>query len=385
MTRSLKLFGLALFGALAFTASCGGDDGGGDDTGTGATGGGGTGGSGGGTCNATLGFPGTCKTGADEECCATTLPVLRKRDKDDNLIAPDWSCIGIGAAMGGTGGTGGTTDAGADAAAGAAGAATGGAAGTDGGTSQNKFEVTDFSNSNPVADIEVELYEGDSIFGKQPFHTDFTKGTSNHTDDSTLNVGQFYFPHPAFSVLSYRVKEKPGTSGAKEFVGFGYDIPAAPGKVEGNTLSPSTYAQLANYVVPIVGWSPPTDLAIITGPIRDCAGDDVGGALIKFFDESTGQEVQPGCGDRDIRYVYFDGSYPNTKCTFTDYRQSLWVIVNAVSNAPGQPGAGKKYRVEYWGRLKDSDPELGVKFAQKSLEIFANTVNVHNVVPNVQQ
>jgi hypothetical protein len=59
------------------------------------------------------------------------------------------------------------------------------------------------------------------------------------------------------------------------------------------------------------------------------------------------------------------------------------VIANSPTNAAGAT-KGHKYRVEYWGRLTESQAEP-VKFAQKSLEIFANTVNVHQVRPNVQQ
>jgi hypothetical protein len=177
------------------------------------------------------------------------------------------------------------------------------------------------------------------------------------------------------------VKEKPGV--AKEFVGFGEQVPAVPGKVTGSTLSPTTYEQLSQFAVPLVGWSPPPDLAIVTGPVRDCKGDDVGGARIKFFDEDADKEIAPGTCERDVRYIYFDGQYPNPKCSYTDYRQSLWVIANAPSNAAA-PNKGHKYRVEYWGRLSDANTEP-VKFAEKSLEIFQNTVNVHQVRPNVMQ
>ena len=170
---------------------------------------------------------------------------------------------------------------------------------------------------------------------------------------------------------------------AKEFVGFGEEVPDVPGKVVGNTLSPDLYLQLATFVVPLPGWSPPDDLSILTGPVRDCKGEDVGGARVRYFDEDSNKEVEPGSCDRDIRYVYFDAQYPNPKCAYTDYRQSLWVIANAPANAAG-PNKGHKYRIEYWGRLKDSDTEP-VKFAQKSIEVYAKTVNVHQIRPNIQQ
>jgi hypothetical protein len=374
---------MVLVGTLGVVGhACGGDDGGGSHGGsgggTGGTGAGGTG-TGGATCGPTSpDFPGSCKPGALEECCSDTLPVMKRRDKNDNLVDPDWSCIGIGAAgaggtgMGGTGGTtdGGTTDGGT----------------TDGGTTdaagpKNIFQLVDFSNDQPIGDVEVELYEGESIFGKTPFIQATTKGVTT-TGDPGLNVGEFYFDHPSSPFISYRVKEKPDV--CKAFVGFGYDVPPAPGKVKGNTLTPNLYLELASFAVPIAGWEPPTDLAIVTGPIRDCAGNDVGGARIKFIDEATETEVQPGTCDRDVRYIYFDGSYPNPKCTYTDWKQSLWLIVNARANEPGTPGEGKKYRVEYWGRLRDSDT-ASVKFAQKSVEIVQNTVNVHEIRPNIQQ
>jgi hypothetical protein len=318
------------------------------------------------------GSPGACHPSAPPQCCSTTLPVMVVRGANNDLVAPDWSCI-KGGGMGGSGGGGGSgpTDGGAGEAGGDAGPA----------ANQNKFEVEDFISSAGVVDIEVELYEGQSMVDKTPFHTDFTKGLVNHVDDATLNNGQFWFPHPASPLISYRVKEKPGI--AKEFVGFGEEVPAPPGKVGGSTLSPPSYEQLSTFAVPIPGWEPPPDLAIVVGPIRDCAGDDVGGARIKYFDEETGQEMPAGTGERDIRYIYFDSQYPEPKCSYTDYRQSLWVIANAPANAAG-PNKGHKYRVEYWGRLDESQA-TAVKFAEKSLEIFQNTVNVHQVRPNVQQ
>ena len=240
--------------------------------------------------------------------------------------------------------------------------------------------MEDFSSGNAVVDIEVELYEGEAIVDKTPFHTAFSKGPIN-TGDPKLNNGQFYFPHPSSKYISYRVKEKPGI--AKEFVGFGEEVPTPPGKVVGNTLSPDLYLQLSTFVVPLPGWTPPDDLAIITGPVRDCSGNDVGGARVRYFDVDAGKEVEPGSCDRDIRYVYFDAQYPNPKCAYTDYRQSLWVIANAPGNAAG-PNKGHKYRIEYWGRLKDSDTEP-VKFAEKEIEVFSKTVNVHQIRPNIQQ
>jgi hypothetical protein len=242
------------------------------------------------------------------------------------------------------------------------------------------FHVEDFSSNEGVADIDVELYEGDSIIGKTAFFSGTTKGPEN-PGAAELNTGDFYFPHPAAPTLSYRVKEKPGV--AKEFVGFGENVPAPPGRVTGSTLSPTLYEQLANFAVPLVGWTPPEDLAIVTGPVQDCAGDDVGGTLVKFFDEGSGSEITPGTCERDVRYIYFDASYPNPKCTYTDYRQSLFLIVNAEANASG-PKQGAKFRIEFWGRLSDANAEP-VKFAEKSIDIFANTVNVHQIKPNVQQ
>jgi hypothetical protein len=349
---------------LAAIVACSSDDTKETPSGTGGTPG--AGGSGGGCGKTPLGFPGECHAKAPPECCSATLPVMKVR-REGALADPDWSCI-----TGGGGGAGGA--AGASGGAGAAGAA--GAA-----EMRNVFEVEDFVSEKGVPDIGVELFEGESLVGRTPFYTDVTKGVENHANDSTLNPGQFWFPHPASPIISYRVKEKPGI--AKEFVGYGYDVPPPPRKVTGATLSPASYEQLSAFAVPIAGWDPPPDLAIVVGPIRDCAQNDVGGARIKFFDEQSNQEIEPGTCDRDVRYIYFDDQYPNPRCAYTDYRQSLWVIANSPSNGAGA-GLGKKYRVEYWGRLSESQTEP-VKFAEKSLEIVQNTVNVHQIMPNVQQ
>jgi hypothetical protein len=379
VSRSFKLLGVIVAGSLTVGAyACGG---GGDDS-AGGSGGGGTGGSG--ATGASGGQSGVCQPGAPPECCAETRPVMQVRDSSFNLVAPDWSCI-MGGATGGAGGAAGAAGAASGGAAGAAGAASGGAAGAAGAagapSTDNIFRLEDFSSNDPKPDIEVELFEGDSLFGATPFLDTFTKGPA-HPGPTELNQGEFYFPHPASGVISYHVYAK--GADAKEFAGFGYAVPAPPGKVTGNTLSESLFATIAGFAVPIPGWQLPADLAIVTGPIRDCKGDDVGGGTIKYFDDATGQELVPGEGERDVRYIYFDGEYPNPTCAYTDYRQSLWVVANAPSNAPGTPGAGHKYHVEYWGRLTDANAQP-VKFAEKSLEVFAGTVNVHEIHPNVQQ
>lgn len=350
----------------------------------------GTGGSGGTdsgpTCGPTTsGFTGTCQAGAPQQCCAASLPVMQVRI-NNQLVPPDWSCIGIGtpkdAGAGGSGGSAGT-DAGAGGTSGTD-AGTGGSAGAsaEGGPppNENIFEVQDFGGSDLVADVDVDLFAGDSIVDQKPFFTGTTKGPST-PGPAELNNGQFYFPHPSSPILSYHVKAKPGV--AMDFVGFGYAVPPPPGKVQGATVSPPLYNQLASFAVPIPGWTPPPDLGIVTAPIRDCSENDVGGALFKLIDGATGKEVQAGTCGTDPRFIYFDGQYPNPKCQYSDFRQALMLVVNAPTNTTGA-NKGHVYKIQFFGRLRASDTKP-VMFAEKSVEIFANSVNVYEIKPNIMQ
>ncbi|MBE7478834.1 MAG: hypothetical protein HS104_02425 [Polyangiaceae bacterium] len=320
----------------------------------GGAGAGGTAGSpDGGGCGPTpLGFTGACKPGAPTACCAATLPVMTRQGS----LPPNWSCIGVG--DGGTGGAG----------------------GTGGGGGQNTFRVEDWSSSTPVGDMAVDLFAGDSILGATPFHSGYSKGP-NHPGPAALGVGELYFPHPASATLSYLVHEVPGVT--KPFYGFGLPVPAAPGLVTGSAVSATLYQQLANFCVPLVGWTPPPDLALIMGPIRDCDGNDVGGARVKFFDAHLNQEVVPGTCPRDVRYVYFDGALPNPKCEYTSSTGSAFIIANALQNAACAT-QGKKLRLEFWGRLQASNAGA-VKFAERMVEVFPDTINLHVIQPNVQQ
>ncbi|MCC6216777.1 MAG: hypothetical protein IT376_18100 [Polyangiaceae bacterium] len=374
MTQS-KWFALAALASLVVAAAaCSGSD---EDpkpgsTATGGTGGGGSGGAGatggGSSSSATSctsdasGYSCTCAKGAPAECCGATLPPMVVR-KDDQLVAPDWSCI-----QGGGAGAGGAAGAPGDAGAG------------DAGPAQRVFEVEDFGGSSLVADVDVEVFEGVGILGKTPYVTGTTKGPST-PGPTELNNGQLYIPEPTTPYVSYRVAEKPGI--AKQFVGIGLQVEPAPAKLSGATVSPSLYNQLATFAVPLPGWTPPTDLGIVTGGLRDCAGDDVGNVIFELIDESTGQPIPSGTGPRDPRLLYFDGSYPNPKCGYSDYRQSLFLVINAPTNDSGA-GAGKKYKVRFLGRFTESDAAPRA-FAEQSLEISQNSVTVYYVRPNLPQ
>lgn len=373
MTQS-KWFALAALASLVVAAAaCSGSD---EDpkpgtTATGGASGGGSGGSGatggGSSSSATSctndasGYSCTCAKGAPAECCSATLPPMVVR-KDDQLVAPDWSCIEGG------GGAGGSAGAAGDAGAG------------DAGPAQRVFEVEDFGGSSLVADVSVEVFEGVGILGKTPYVTGTTKGPST-PGPTELNNGQLYIPEPASPFVSYRVAEKPGI--AKQFVGIGLAVEPAPAKLSGATVSPSLYNQLATFAVPLPGWTPPADLGIVTGGLRDCAGDDVGNVIFELIDESTGQPMASGTGPRDPRLLYFDGSYPNPKCGYSDYRQSLFLVINAPTNDSGA-GAGKKYKVRFLGRFAESDAAPRA-FAEQSLEISQNSVTVYYVRPNLPQ
>jgi hypothetical protein len=269
-------------------------------------------------------------------------------------LSPNWSCIGIGS--GGSGGSGGT------------------------GSGQNVFRVEDFQNGDGVADLEVALYAGNSIIGQTPFHTGFTKGPL-HPGPAQLAVGELLYSHPGTPTLSYHVLGSPGV--AMDFYGFGLDALPAPATVVGLTMSPTLFEQLANFAVPLVGWTLPDDLAMVTGPVRDCDGNDVGGARVKLIDVATNQDVVPGTCERDLRYIYFDSSYPNPKCQYSEASNARFLLVNAEANASG-PKAGQAFRIELWGRLQASDASP-VKFAERSVDLFPGVMNVHVIPPNVTQ
>lgn len=333
--------GSAAIGGTA--AAAGSAPGGAGSGGIAATEGGGTGGAGGAECPTELGFPGACDSTAPTTCCAATLPVMTRAGS----MPPDWSCIGIG-----SGGSGGSS-----------------------GVGENVFRLVDFVSEQPAGDVEVELYAGDAIIGKTPFYTGFTKGPA-HPGPLELAIGELYFANPGSGTLSYRAK---ATGAAKETFGFGHVIPAPPGAVMGVAISSSGYVQLAMFAVPLPGWTPPADLGIVIAPIVDCSGNDVGGALAKLVDVATGQEVRPGSCERDVRYLYFDPTYPNPKCAFTAPENALFLVANAPSSA-----SGVALRLELWGRLQAADT-APKKFAERAIDVFPDTINVHLLRPNVPQ
>ncbi|MEB2312010.1 MAG: hypothetical protein OZ921_20255 [Sorangiineae bacterium] len=377
MQRPLRLLGLVLVGAMAagVVACSGGDDDSpkGGTGGSGATGGGSsTGGTSGGTCGpVSAEFPGKCALGADSLCCDTTLPVLTVT-KSGQQVAPDWSCIT------GAGGAGGAAGSGAGGAAGS------GAAGAAGGP-QRIFVVKDFLTGNAVPDLDVDLYEGDHIYGQTPFASGTTKGPESG-GPAELNDGELFFPTPAASVIAYHVHAKPNV--AKEFYGFGDRMFAPPRRIEGTTIRPSDYATLATAVANAYpgttpGWTPPAGYGIVAAPIRDCDDDDLRGARFVLVDGDTGKPLPAGNCDTDARYIYSDADVPQPKCTFSHPKQSLGVVINVPPNTDAATAA-HKYKLQFWGRISESDAEP-VLFMEQEVEVFADAVTVYQLLPNVRR
>ena len=289
--------------------------------------------------------------------CNGPLPVMTV-SRNQQLVAPDWSCLGQSADAGSDAG-----DPGSD------------AGDADAGT-QNLFELTDFVSGNAIAGVQVDLFFGNTIVGQQPDFSGTTAGAMGGTDGE--GPGQFWFPHPTTAQIAYREHETTGKT--KALIEFDDAVGAPPKKLGGNGISQSGFNTLALAAVPIPGWTPPTDHGIVAVAARDCAGNDVEGAVAELVDDATGQVIAAGDGNSDLKYVYFNGGgVPDTTCSYTNSQEALIVMINAPANGDG-PASGQSITVQWKGRVTESDADPKV-FAKRKAEIFQNAVNVFHLAP----
>ena len=305
---------------------------------------------------------------ADLTKCSGPLPVLKVM-KGGQLVDPDWSCLGQDSGAGGAD----AGDSGTDAASGDAGDVDGGPP-----PNSNLFDLQAFGSSNsPMANIDVEIFNDNIVFDRAPSFTGTTAGPDGGVNGARM--GQFWFPHPVGPRMAYRVKAVPEVT--QQMIDFDLAVPAAPGKVSGNGIAPSKFKTLAIAAVPISGWTPPEDLGIVVSPPRDCAGNDLEGAVGQLVDEETCTVVPGGTGKRDVHYVYFGrNELPESACTFSNADSALLVIINAPNNTEGV-GKGHKYSLRFLGRMTESATEP-VVFARRPLEVFPNSINIVHPLPH---
>lgn len=355
---------LAIVGAAA-ASSCSSSDSAAPGGEAGSGGGAGTGGSGGSGGADDAGDDAAKTDGGDAGCvqpaqksiphCSGELPVMKVRKSDgaggDTYVNADWSCLGKGPSDGGV-------------------------PDLDGGGGQSTFRLRGFSSGDPMVSVDVDMFWGNAIVDKTVDFSGTTAGPGG--DDAGTAAGDLLFPTPGVSKFAYRVKEKANVT--RSLVEFDVSTPAVGAGVEGNGIAPSLFNTLAIAAVPIPGWTPPTDLGILALAARDCNGDDVEGAQGEIWDDDANAAVVPCSGKRDPHYVYFDeSSLPNTYCTYTNATESLFIVINAPVNSEGA-NKGHHYSFHWKGLLADGDTQPTV-FATKSLEIFPNAINVHQVRP----
>lgn len=304
------------------------------------------------------------------EHCSGPLPVMAVY-KDDGSgtkkpVKPDWSCMGASADAG--------AEAGADAGDPDAGDPDAGAAG-----GEALFELRGFSSDDPMGGVQVEVFSNNAILGGGgASFTATTAGPLGDTDAGTT-VGQFRFPVPGERTpMAYRALAKQDVT--KTLVEFDVESPLPGDKFTGNGISPSVFDTLAISAVKIPLWTPPADLGIVAVAVRDCADDDVEGALVDLVDDATQQPLSACNGARDLRYVYFDtSSLPNANCTYTNHEEPLVVMINAPANGDG-PAVGHGYTIRFRGRIDDTDTEPRV-FATRPAEVYSGAINVYHLRP----
>jgi hypothetical protein len=197
---------------------------------------------------------------------------------------------------------------------------------------------------------------------------EFTTGDDGSFSPVSARAGSWY---------AYRVFEnaRGGTAATRytDSVQYNEVAPTAPGgTIEGNAVAFSTIE-----LIPLsLGLERETGTTILAGRVQDCAGVDVGGAIVRAF-RGDGSEVLDAGIESSIgpHYRYFrrigDDSNPSNEQAFTNF-EGLYAAINI----PVEPGL---LRVEAWGRRPgDAMPVL---LGCEGIRTLANGVSIINLQP----
>jgi hypothetical protein len=187
-------------------------------------------------------------------------------------------------------------------------------------------------------------------------------------------MGDGMVTSPASGWYAYRVFERPGPTAGSRYVDSVQINEPAPattgGSVEGNAVSASTL----NLIPAAFGFTRVPTTAIIAGAVRDCADDNVRGAIIRLY-RADGCEILNGTEASDPHIAYFDGmENPDNLSLFTQV-DGLYASANVTAPATGF----ETIRVEAWARTTDGGPIERV--GCEAVGIYENGVSIVNIAP----
>lgn len=182
-------------------------------------------------------------------------------------------------------------------------------------------------------------------------------------------------PH-ASGWYAYRVFQNlsGGTDATRytDSVQYNEPAPATAGQsVDGNAVALSTIQ-----IIPLsLGLSREPGTTILSGRVQDCAGNDVGGAIVRVFDPSGNEILEADEALAEgTHYRYFrrlgDESRPSNEQPSTNY-EGLYAVINVAQSE-------NLYRVEAWGVDGSGDPQL---LGCEAIRTLADGVSIVNVGP----
>jgi hypothetical protein len=236
---------------------------------------------------------------------------------------------------------------------------------TGGAPVSTRFELRDFREKFEVSGTDVWVFTDNEI-GNECTAPSCQSFTSDTMGNGTVTL-------PADGWFAYRVLPKSGLSRMTTvFAVFQYNMaaPSTEGRaVQGNSVSGSTI----DLIPALLGISRTDGLAIVSGRIRDCAGNYVQNAIIRVFDPD-GNEIEQGELNDEPHFHFFNGDAMNNLPDQTQTQSNadgLFVLVQipVVDDRP--------YRVEAWGNLDGELTQLGCESAR----IFSDSVTIVNMDP----
>jgi hypothetical protein len=197
---------------------------------------------------------------------------------------------------------------------------------------------------------------------------EFTTGDDGTFSPVTVGASSWY---------AYRVFEntRGGTAATRYTDSVQYNElspSAAGGEIEGNAVAFSTID-----LIPLsLGLEREPGTTILAGRVQDCAGSDVGGAIVRAF-RADGSEILDAGIDTSIgpHYRYFrrigDDSNPSNEQAFSNY-EGLYAAMNI-------PVTSELIRVETWGRR--AGDAMPVLLGCEGIRTLADGVSIINVQP----
>ncbi|HEY8039454.1 MAG TPA: hypothetical protein VIF15_06655 [Polyangiaceae bacterium] len=293
--------------------------------------------------------------------CAGDPPVMKWLDSSGNLQDPDWSCYDTDAAfaalplLGDAGDDGSDTgpavDSGDDGPTVEAGPPDSGT--LEAATTQDQFQLTDFTTHIAVPGAQVDLFFGNTL----------ANGVAPDVSATTGAGGDFSFPPPPGPVFGYRVAQRSSSPALQPVVQLDNVTPRPGTTFAGNSITTGSYQTLLAGVLGTTQTAPGS-FVIVTGA-RDCAAHELLGGIVDLVDDATAQPIPTGIGPTDIHQEYFGpDNLPHLECTHTVPQPiALWAAINVP--------ASRAVRIRLSGRMRPTDAQP-VVIGERKVEAYPN-------------